>query len=78
MENDMEFYFAYLLMNNIIKRIGNIVHQNDNDFNIIFNNVSTNLESIMKYKLVKDNDEKDPFGYIDSNHKEINYIYKII
>jgi hypothetical protein len=71
MENDMEFYFAYLLMNNIIKRIGNIVHQNDNDFNIIFNNVSTNLESIMKYKLVKDNDEKDPFRYIDSNHKEI-------
>ena len=65
MENDMEFYFVYLLMNNIIKRIGNIVHQNDNDFNIIFNNVSTNLESIMKYKLVKDNDEKD------SNHKEI-------
>ena len=71
MENDMEFYFVYLLMNNIIKRIGNIVHQNDNDFNIIFNNVSTNLESIMKYKLVKDNDEKDPFRYIDSNHKEI-------
>jgi len=71
MENDMEFYFTYLLMNNIIKRIGSIVHQNDNDFNIIFNNASTNLESIMEYKLVKDNEEKDSFKYIDSNHKEI-------
>ena len=70
-ENDLEFYFAYLLMNNIIKRIGSIVHQNDNDFNIIFNNASTNLENIMEYKLVKDNEEKDSFKYIDSNHKEI-------
>lgn len=71
MENYMEFYFVYSLMNNIIKRIGSIVHQNDNDFNIIFNNVSINLENIMKYKLIKDNEEKDSFKYIDSNHKEI-------
>ena len=58
-------------MNNLIKRIGNIIHQNDNEFNAIYNNISVNLEDIINYKLIKDNNKNDSFRFIDLNQKEI-------
>ena len=70
LKNEMEFYFIYSLINNLIKRIGNIVRQNDNDFNIIFNNISTDLDDLIQLKLVK-SDEENKFKYIISCPKEI-------
>lgn len=73
LRNEMEFYFLYILINNLIKRIGNIIHQNDNNFNYIFNDITTNLDVIMNYKLVKDKNEIDSFKF-DTCQSEITSI----
>ena len=63
-KNDMEFYFLYMLIENIIKRIGNIVHQNDKDFKIVFKDISNDLNR-RKYKLVQDINEKNGYKFIE-------------
>ena len=72
LENDMEFYFLFMLIENIIKRIGKIVHQNDEDFKIVFKDISRDLNK-RKYKLVQDNNEKNEYKFIeeDTNFKPI-------
>ena len=63
-KNDIEFYFLYMLIENIIKRIGNIVHQNDEDFKILFKDVSNDLNR-RKYKLLQDKNEENGFVFIE-------------
>ena len=63
-ENEMEFYFLYMLIENIIKRIGNIVHQNDKDFKIMFQDIPNDLNN-KKYKLVHDEKEKNEYVFIE-------------
>lgn len=63
-KNDIEFYFLYLLIQNIIKRIGNIVHQNDKEFKFVFKDNSCDLNK-RKYKLIIDNHEKNGYKFIE-------------
>ena len=80
-KNDLEFYFLYLLIQNIIKRIGNIVHQNDREFKFVFKDISNDLNK-KKYKLLQDQNEKNGFKFIEvkseDNIKTINLINPII
>ena len=85
-KNDLEFYFLYLLIQNIIKRIGNIVHQNDREFKFVFKDISNDLYqnniNKKKYKLLQDQNEKNGFKFIEvkseDNIKTINLINPII
>ena len=52
-ENDAEFYFIFILANNLISRIGKIIHQNDNIFQSLFYDINDNLK-LSKYKLIED------------------------
>jgi len=80
-KNDLEFYFLYSLIQNIIKRIGNIVHQNDKEFKFVFKDISNDLNK-KKYKLLQDQNEKNGFKFIEvkseDNIKPINLINPII
>jgi len=80
-KNDLEFYFLYSLIQNIIKRIGNIVHQNDKEFKFVFKDIPNDLNK-KKYKLLLDKNEKNGFKFIEvkseDNIKPINLISPII
>ena len=73
-KNEMEFYFLYLLIQNIIKRIGNIVHQNDKEFKLVFKDISKDLNK-RNYKLFQDKNEKNGFKF--SEEKSENDIKPI-
>ena len=60
----MEFYFLYLLIQNIIKRIGNIVHQNDKEFKLVFKDISKDLNK-RNYKLFQDKNETNGFKFCE-------------
>ena len=63
-KNEMEFYFLYLLIQNIIKRIGNIVHQNDKEFKLVFKDISKDLNK-RNYKLFQDKNETNGFKFCE-------------
>jgi len=50
-----DFNFLFKLMNNIINKIGKIIHQNDELYNIFFTEIEDNL-NISNYQLKKDID----------------------
>lgn len=76
-QNDIEFYFIYILSNNLINRIGKIIHQNDMVFQFLFSDLNDKLD-IKKYKLYKDkikNEIKCIFDYknIENSLKTLNF-----
>lgn len=57
-QNDIEFYFIYILANNLINRIGKIVHENDILFQFLFYDINDNLD-INNYSLIRDKEKNE-------------------
>ena len=80
-KNDIEYYFLYSLIQNIIKRIGNIVNQNDKDFKFVFKDISKDLNERI-YELIKDPNEKIGYKFIEKefelNFKTIKLTYSFL
>ena len=76
-DEDIEFYFLFSLMNKIINRIGNIVHQNRDVYKILFYDLSDELNP-KKYELIEDKENKGLFIFSDKKDKNksisINYL----
>ena len=67
-KSDFEFYFLYILITNIIKRIGKIIHQNDDQFKLLFKDNKSDL-NIEKLLLIKDENEKEGFKFIEKKNE---------
>ena len=52
-QTDIEFYFIYILANNLINRIGKIIHENDILFQFLFYDINDYLD-INNYILIED------------------------
>ena len=73
-DNDTDFYFLFNLINNIINKIGKIIHQNDEIYKIYFSEISDKLD-YSKYQLKKDNNENNTIILIDKNEKNESISY---
>ena len=67
-ENEYEFEFYFILLNNIINRIGKIIHQNDFIFQHLFNDINDNL-NINNYNLIKDEENQEIKFHFENKNK---------
>lgn len=76
-DNNIEFNFLFSLITKIINRIGNIVHQNDDIYKILFYEICDELNP-KKYELIKDKNNNNLYKFSDKKDKEkevsINYL----
>ena len=67
----------FSLISKIINRIGNIVHQNDDIYKILFYEICDELNP-KKYELIKDKNNNNLYKFSDKKDKEkevsINYL----
>ena len=68
--NIIEFDFILSFMNNLITKIGKIIHQGDNNFLILFNEISNSLNP-KKYNLIK---EKNKYKFVKNSENGQKYI----
>ena len=66
-----DFYFLFKLINNIINKIGKIIHQNDELYNIYFTEVEDSL-NISNYQIKKDIDNNLRLLYNEILYKNVS------
>ena len=66
-----DFYFLFKLINNIINKIGKIIHQNDELYNIYFTEVEDSL-NISNYQIKKDIDNNLRLLYNENLYKNVS------